>query len=103
MKLEDGQTFAIGGLISNNVQESIAAFPWLASLPIIGALFRSSSFNASRSELIILVTPHIVKPLANKPATPTDSYVQPSFNEFFLNGKMEGSKPSPTSTNQEAK
>ncbi|MBU3545436.1 type II and III secretion system protein family protein [Polynucleobacter sp. MWH-Mekk-B1] len=103
VQLEDGQTFAIGGLISNNVQESIAAFPWLASLPIIGALFRSSSFNASRSELIILVTPHIVKPLANKPATPTDSYVQPSFNEFFLNGKMEGSKPSPTSTNQEAK
>ena len=90
VQLQDGQTFAIGGLISNNVQEQIAAFPWLASLPIIGALFRSSSFQSQRSELIILVTPRIVKPLPVSPPLPTDSYVQPSFSDFFYRGKLQG-------------
>ncbi|CAM3820550.1 type II and III secretion system protein family protein [Polynucleobacter arcticus] len=95
VQLSDGQTFAIGGLINNSVQESIAAFPWLASLPIIGALFRSSAFNSQRSELIILVTPRIVKPLDEKPSIPTDNFVQPSYSEFFLEGKMEGN-PNPS-------
>ncbi|QWD89948.1 type II and III secretion system protein family protein [Polynucleobacter sp. MWH-Braz-FAM2G] len=93
VQLYDGQSFAIGGLISNNVNEVISAFPWLASLPVIGALFRSSSFQSNRSELMILVTPRIVKPMSGKPVLPTDSYVQPSQAEFFLGGKLEGAKP----------
>ena len=98
VQLQDGQTFAIGGLISNNVQEQIAAFPWLASLPIIGALFRSSSFQSQRSELIILVTPRIVKPLPVSPLLPTDSYVQPSFSDFFYRGKLQGNPNQPPAT-----
>jgi len=93
VQLYDGQSFAIGGLISNNVNEVISAFPWLASLPVIGVLFRSSSFQNNRSELMILVTPHIVKPMSGKPVLPTDSYIQPSQAEFFLGGKLEGTKP----------
>jgi len=93
VQLYDGQSFAIGGLISNNVNEVISAFPWLATLPVIGALFRSSSFQSNRSELMILVTPRIVKPMSGKPVLPTDSYVQPSQAEFFLGGKLEGAKP----------
>lgn len=93
VQLYDGQSFAIGGLMSNNVNEVISAFPWLGSLPVIGALFRSSSYQSNRSELMILVTPRIVKPLNGKVALPTDSYIQPSQAEFFLGGKLEGTKP----------
>lgn len=93
VQLMDGQTFAIGGLISNTVTQTISAFPWLGNIPILGALFRSSSFQNNRSELIILVTPHLVNPLNHRPAMPTDKYIQPTEAEFFLEGKMQGSKP----------
>ena len=90
VQLNDGQSFAIGGLIKNNVVEVISAFPWLANVPILGALFRSSSFQNDRTELLIIVTPRIVQPLNSRPALPTDKYIQPSEAEFFLNGQLEG-------------
>ncbi|SMC30870.1 type II and III secretion system protein family protein [Polynucleobacter kasalickyi] len=93
VQLNDGQSFAIGGLIKNNVVEVISAFPWLANVPILGALFRSSSFQNDRTELLIIVTPRIVKPLNNKPELPTDKFIQPSQNEFLFNGKLEGDPP----------
>ena len=96
VQLYDGQSFAIGGLIQNNIVEVVSAFPALANLPVIGALFRSSSFNAKRSELLIVVTPHIVQPVANKVALPTDQFVQPTRTEFFINGQVEGGKSSST-------
>ena len=94
VQLYDGQSFAIGGLIQNNIAEVISAFPGLANVPVIGALFRSSSFNANRSELLIVVTPHIVQPVPNKITLPTDRFVQPTQTEFFVNGQVEGTKPS---------
>jgi pilus assembly protein CpaC len=93
VQLYDGQSFVIGGLIKNNVTEVISMFPGLASIPILGALFRSSSFQANRSELMIVVTPRIVKPLPAMPELPTDKFNQPSQSEFFLEGKMESTKP----------
>ena len=93
VQLMDGQTFAIGGLISNNVTESITAFPGLSNIPILGALFRSSSFQARRTELVILVTPRLVKPMDIVPSLPTDRFVQPTQAEFMLEGKMEGGRP----------
>jgi len=93
VQLNDGQSFAIGGLIKNNVVEVTNAFPGLANIPIIGALFRSSSFQNDRSELLIIVTPRIVQALNTKPQLPTDQYIQPSQGEFFLQGKLEGQKP----------
>ncbi len=95
VQLYDGQSFAIGGLIKNNVAEIISAFPGLANLPILGALFRSTSFRTDRSELLIVVTPHIVQPLANKPGLPTDKFIQPSPSELFFKGQLEGSSTSP--------
>lgn len=104
VQLYDGQSFAIGGLIKSNVTEVISAFPGLASIPIIGALFRSSSFNSGRTELLIIVTPRIVQPLSDKPQLPTDKFRQPSPSEFFLEGKMEASPPeSGKTSNGEAK
>ena len=93
VQLYDGQSFAIGGLMKNNVAEVISAFPGLANLPVIGALFRSASFKADRSELLIVVTPHIVQPVPNKITLPTDQFTQPTQTEFFVNGQLEGSKP----------
>jgi pilus assembly protein CpaC len=93
VQLNDGQSFAIGGLIKNNVVEVTNAFPGLANIPIIGALFRSSSFQNDRSELLIIVTPRIVQALNSKPPLPTDKFIQPSQMEFFLQGKLEGSPP----------
>ncbi|MET2832533.1 type II and III secretion system protein family protein [Mesorhizobium shangrilense] len=74
VELASGQSFAIGGLIRRNVNNDISAFPWLGEMPILGALFRSSSFQKEESELVILVTPYIVRPGSSpdQMSAPTD-------------------------------
>lgn len=91
VQLADGQSFAIAGLIKNNVTETVRAFPVLGELPIIGALFRSSEFQSDKTELVFIVTPRLVKPLPANYALPTDGFVEPSRAGFFLGGRMEGS------------
>ena len=93
VQLFDGQTFAIGGLIKNNTTTNIKAFPILGEIPILGALFRSTDFQKDKTELIFLVTPHLVKPLAGNYRLPTDNYIDPSRTDLFLNGRMEGPAP----------
>ena len=95
VQLYDGQSFAIGGLIKNNVTTSIKAFPGLGEIPILGALFRSSDFQSDRTELVFIVTPHLAQPLPPNPKLPTDAYSEPSRTEFFLHGKHEGAAPPP--------
>ena len=96
VQLFDGQSFAIGGLIKNNVTTNIKALPFLGEIPVLGALFRSSDFQTDRTELVFIITPHLVKPLTGEVALPTDAYVQPSRAQFFLQGKMEGNaQPAP--------
>jgi pilus assembly protein CpaC len=92
VQLRDGQSFAIGGLIKNNVTANIKAFPMLGEVPVLGTLFRSSDFQTDRSELVFIVTPHLVKPLSQDYPLPTDSYVEPSRADFFINGKLEGAR-----------
>lgn len=91
VQLHDGQSFAIGGLIKNNITENIAAFPGLGEIPVLGALFRSSEFQNDRTELLFIITPRLVKPLPANYALPTDGFIAPTRGEFFLGGKMEGS------------
>ena len=93
VQLRDGQSLAIGGLIKNNVTEVMKALPILGELPIIGALFRSSEFQNDRTELLFVITPRLVKPLPPDYKLPTDSFIEPSRSEFFLEGKLEGSAP----------
>jgi pilus assembly protein CpaC len=65
----------IGGLLSNNHNNSIDKAPFLGDLPILGALFRSNNFKRSETELVIIVTPYLVKPVsASQIALPTDGY-----------------------------
>jgi len=96
VQLQDGQSFAIGGLIKNNTTTNIRAFPFLGELPVIGALFRSTEFQTDRSELVFVITPRLVKPLPPDYALPTDNYVEPSRADVIWNGKLEGSGPAPT-------
>lgn len=74
VELGSGQSFAIGGLIRSKQTNNLTKFPFLGDMPVIGALFRSSSFVNDQSELVILVTPYIVKPSSAPLATPLDGY-----------------------------
>lgn len=90
VQLQDGQSFAIGGLIRNNVTSTIKRFPFLGDVPVLGTLFRSSDFQNDRTELVFIVTPRLAKPMQSQPALPTDEYVQPTRTEFLLGGQLEG-------------
>jgi pilus assembly protein CpaC len=91
IELADGQSFAIAGLLREAVRADVAKFPLLGDLPVIGPLFQSKSFQKSETELVIIVTPHLVKPVElAKQYLPTDSYVEPSDVEFYLQGAIEG-------------
>ena len=92
IELGDGQSFAIAGLLRESVRTINSKFPLLGSIPILGVLFQSKSFQKEESELIIIVTPHLVKPLdlENQPL-PTDFYVEPNDVEFYVFGMLEGS------------
>ncbi|MEX3959323.1 pilus assembly protein N-terminal domain-containing protein [Trinickia sp. EG282A] len=91
VQMSDGESFAIGGLISNNITGALKAFPGLGELPVIGALMRSTNFQQDRTELVFVITPHLVKPLPNSNyPLPTDSFVQPNSADIFATGNMEG-------------
>jgi len=91
VELASGQSFAIAGLIKDSTRESIKKFPGLGDLPVLGALFRSSEFRKNETELVIIVTPHLVKPLDMARQTlPTDGFKEPTPYEFFVAGQLEG-------------
>jgi pilus assembly protein CpaC len=94
IELGDGQSFAIAGLLKEDVREVVTKFPLLGDLPILGVLFRSSSFQKRETELIVIVTPHLVKPLdMAKQTLPTDQFIEPDDFDFYLMGRLEGKLP----------
>lgn len=93
VELGNGQTIAIAGLISENTRDFVSRFPGLGDLPLLGHLFRSQQFINGETELVILVTPHLAKPVdARTVSLPTDRFVEPSDQEFYLLGKTKGSE-----------
>lgn len=85
VELGSGQSFAIAGLLNNNQTQAIEKFPFLGDIPILGTLFRSTRFQNNESELVIIITPYIVKPTTQeKLALPTDGYKQPTDLESLL-------------------
>ena len=98
VELGSGQSFMIGGLLKNNTGNTTDKAPWLGDLPILGALFRSNSFRRNETELVIVVTPYLVKPVsADQIRLPTDGYRAPTdFQRVFggqdFDGKS-GAKP----------
>jgi len=97
VQLRDSQSLVIGGLLRNNITESVKAFPLLGELPVLGTLFRSSEFNSELTELVVVVSPRLVRPTEQAPALPTDAFVPPSRAQLLLEGKMEGTPPAPSS------
>jgi pilus assembly protein CpaC len=98
VELKDGQTIAIAGLISENLREMVSKFPGLGDLPIIGYLFRSQNFIKGETELVIMVTPRLAKPMDPEDIRlPTDSFIEPSDTDFYLLGRMEGRPPKSSS------
>jgi pilus assembly protein CpaC len=89
VQLNDGQSFAVAGLIRNNVTETLSRFPGLGDLPVLGALFRSTEFQKDQTELIFIITPRLVKPAGALPV-PTDNHVEPGRTDIILLGKAEG-------------
>ncbi|MET3131777.1 pilus assembly protein CpaC [Oxalobacteraceae bacterium GrIS 1.11] len=90
VQLYDGQSYAIGGLIKNNQVSNIKGLPVLGELPVLGALFRSTDFQHDRTELLFVITAHLVKPLAPDYVLPTDQAGTPGRAGLFLGGRMEG-------------
>jgi pilus assembly protein CpaC len=94
VELRDGQSFAIAGLLQNRNQQAISQLPWIGSVPVLGSLFRSSSYQQNETDLVIIVTPRLVAPAAPGQvlASPLDSRLPANDVDFFLNGQMEVKK-----------
>jgi pilus assembly protein CpaC len=98
VQLHDGQSFAIGGLIKNNLVTNLKGLPVLGDLPILGALFRSTDYQHDRTELVFVITAHLVKPLSGAAyELPTDKVGVPSRAAVLLGGRLDGPAPA-TST-----
>lgn len=99
--LADGESFVISGLISSSTISNVDKFPFLGNLPIIGALFRSTNLSKDDRELLMVVTPHLVQPLAANAALPSMPgeglrKYDPGFGEFYFleDGRFDGRKAS---------
>lgn len=86
VELRDGQAFAIAGLLQNDYSNDVRQTPWLGNVPVLGALFSSKRYQRNESELVIIVTPRLVRPAAHPDmlASPLDSFAEPSEAELFL-------------------
>ena len=95
MELGSGQTFALAGLLRNDMQNTVQKFPGLGDLPILGTLFRSTQFQNTQTELVILVTPYLVRPISDpkKVQTPLDGYVPPNDLQRILLGSLYQQQP----------
>jgi pilus assembly protein CpaC len=88
VEMRDGQSFAIAGLLQDDFTDSNGQVPWLGDVPVLGALFRSADFQRNQSELVIIITPHLVSPTSGEAlALPTDRVKAPTEAELFLFGK----------------
>jgi pilus assembly protein CpaC len=90
IELRDGESFTIAGLLKEEYENQVRQFPFVGEIPILGALFRSNGYRRDETELVIVVTPHLVTPRRGQIATPGDAFVPPSDFELFLFGSMQG-------------
>ena len=91
VELRDGQSFVIGGLLQNDNKNAIEQLPWIGSVPVLGALFSSKSYQKNETDLVIIVTPHLVRPArpGDEIKAPTDDTLPANDVDFFLLGKSE--------------
>ncbi len=87
VELGSGQSFMIAGLLRNANTNNVDKAPFLGDLPILGALFRSTKYRRAETELVIIVTPYLVRPVSNQLALPTDGYRAPASGDMVLEGQ----------------
>ncbi|GGX49167.1 general secretion pathway protein [Tateyamaria omphalii] len=96
VELRDGESFAIAGLLEDNFIDNNNQLPWLGDVPVLGALFRSASYQRSQSELVIIITAHLVSPVRGDAlALPTDRIKPPSERDLFLFGRTAAGTRAP--------
>ncbi len=104
VEMRDGQSFAIAGLLQDDFTDSSGQIPWLGDVPVLGALFRSADFQRQQSELVIIITPHLVSPTSGEAlALPTDRVKAPTEAELFLFGKTASTGKSKGAVGEVAK
>jgi len=87
--MRDGQSFAIAGLLQDDFRDNSGQVPWLGDVPVLGALFRSADYQRSQTELVIIVSAHLVTPTTGEAlALPTDRIKPPSEADLFLRGRV---------------
>jgi pilus assembly protein CpaC len=89
VELGNGQSFAIAGLLQNDIRHDIDKFPGLGDVPVLGTLFRSDRFQRNETELVIIVTPYVVRPTSGPlMASPTDGLTPPTDKDRVLHGRL---------------
>jgi len=95
VQLYDGQTLALAGLLQDNLRNEVDKIPGLGDVPVLGPLFRSSQYLQEKTDLLIVVTPRLVKPVSEGPLPyPGENLTPPSRYEFYLEGRLEGNRSS---------
>ena len=91
VEMRDGDSFAVAGLLQDDFRNMNKQVPWIGNIPVLGALFRSADYAREQSELVIIVTPHLVTPVRGEAlALPTDRVRIPTEQELFLFGDVAG-------------
>jgi pilus assembly protein CpaC len=93
VEMRDGESFAIAGLLQDDFRDLNNQVPWLGDVPVLGALFRSAEYERAQTELVIIVTPHLVTPTRGEAlALPTDRVQPPTERDLFLFGRVAASQ-----------
>ena len=91
VQLYDGQTLALAGLLQDNLRQDVQKIPGLGDIPILGQLFRSTAYTQNKTDLLVAVTPHLVKPVKEGSLRfPGETMQPPNALEFYLEGRLEG-------------
>ena len=97
VELRDGESFAVAGLLKDDFIDNTSQLPWIGDVPILGALFRSANYQRNQTELVIIVTAHLVTPTRGEAlALPTDRVQPPSEKVLFLFGRTSAGTRTPT-------
>ena len=97
VEMRDGESFAIAGLLTDDFTDSSKQLPWIGDVPVLGALFRSANYQRSQTELVIIITAHLVSPTRGEAlALPTDRIRPPTEKQLFLSGQTASGGKTPT-------
>ena len=104
VNIRDGESFAIAGLLQDDFRDSIGQVPWLGDIPVLGALFRSTSWQRDQTELVIIVSAHLVSPTRGVAlALPTDRVAIPNERDLFLFGQLAADPSAPSGASDVAR